>query len=82
MASAETLVFASAQFNSIRDVNLIYNGQTLRVPAPQEAVDYVRSQKGVSDLERMDDLTGDMDTPGNDDISLTDDLSDTGSTEV
>ncbi len=32
-----------AEFNSIKNVNLIYAGQTLRVPAPQEAIDYVKT---------------------------------------
>lgn len=33
-----------ARFNGISNVNLIYNGQTLRVPAPKEAVDYVAAK--------------------------------------
>ena len=36
-----------AEFNNVKNVNLIYEGQTLRVPAPQEAIDYVAAQQNA-----------------------------------
>lgn len=39
-----------AAFNGIDDVNLIYTGQTLRVPAPQEAIDYVKANPSESSI--------------------------------
>ena len=43
-----------AEFNGIKNVNLIYSGQTLRVPAPQEAIDYVQSQNTIESQTPID----------------------------
>lgn len=37
-----------AENNCIKNVNLIYEGQTIRIPAGQEAIDYVKSHQTIT----------------------------------
>ena len=68
-----------AAFNSVDNVNLIYEGQTLRIPAPQEAIDYVASKQNSNSDNKGITKTPDVASVSGDDAesSVLDDVKDT-----